>query len=87
MSELVSLDQIKDLIRTEKLKPSDLFDAADLKPLVDEGMTRGYAEARSAALRDQFEAAATKPQPKTDGGEDPDAKYIDPQQNPFIRKA
>ena len=43
MSELVTLDQVKELIKSENLKPSDLFEAGQI---VADPIVKGYSEDR-----------------------------------------
>jgi len=80
MSDLVTLDQVRDLLKNEKIRPEDVFDAEALKPLQDEAAARGYAEGVMSAAFQSKPAEAEK-KPVEPGPE----KYIDPKTNPFIR--
>ena len=67
----VTLDQIKRLIRDERIKPEDLFEGEDL----NDWRRRVEIEARLEAEKEAEKEAAA----------DPDAKYLDPAKNPWIK--
>ena len=83
-NKVVTLDEIRDLILTAKLKPEDLFDPDELKPLRDAAKAEGYAEGQFRAA--WLEDAEKKEAEKKKALEGPDNKYLDPAQNPWIPK-
>jgi hypothetical protein len=80
---LITLDQIKALIKEEGLKPEQLFDDEGLKEIKDKARAEGYAEGsfKLAWEEDQEKKKEDKdnpPSPEED-------KYLDPVKNPFIK--
>jgi len=79
--DVVTMEQIKDLILCEKLRPDQLFDEAALKPVRDEARAEGYAEGMFAAVA-QKDQAVLKKEVEDDKGLDP---HLDPAKNPLIK--
>ena len=97
---LVTLDEIKDLVKADRIKPSDLFDVAQLRECIrdQEAMARARAEEHEKILAEgdktiadgkRFKAAMDaiddKGGDRAEGGDAELDKYIDPKKNPFIK--
>ncbi len=76
---IISTEQLRELIRREKIRPDQLFEPEALKELTDAARAAGYAEARLASR-----PAADSPKPKPDEDKD-EGKYLDPARNPYIK--
>ena len=74
MPDVVTVDEIRDLIRKEKITPQQLFDESVLKGLRDEARAAGYAEAMLKVEADRAKAE--------DKGPD---RYLNPRTNPMIK--
>jgi len=101
---LVTLDEIKDLVKADNLKASDLFSVQQMKDAVRdaEAVDKARAEEHEKILAEgdktiadgkRFKAAmdAIGTGADADKGKaedkdaDPNAKYLDPEKNPFIK--
>ena len=84
---VVTKEQVRDLIKLEKLKPEDLFDDEGLKPIRDAARSEGYAEGSFSAgweMNKKQKAELEEKKQAEEKGEGPD-KYLDPARNPMIR--
>ncbi len=84
MSEnLITLDQIRDLVKLEKIKPEQIFDEEGLKEIRDKAKAEGYAEGSFKQAwdenREKIKEAAEKDKSNQED------RYIDPGQNPMIK--
>jgi len=97
---LVTIDEIKDLIRADRIRPSDIFDVAQLRECIrdQEAMARARAEEHEKILAEgeksiadgkRFQAAMDaidgKGGDKAEGGDAELDKYLDPKKNPMIK--
>jgi len=98
---LVTIDEIKDLIRADRISPSDIFDVAQLRECIrdQEAIARAREEEHKKVLAEgdkaiadgkRFKAAMDaidgKGGDKADKGGDAELdKYLDPAKNPFIK--
>lgn len=87
MSDVVTMDQLRDLVKAEKIKPEELFDAEGLRDATAAARADGYAEGLfEARKRDGTGCIGPLDEPKKDEPEaDPETKYINPASNPFIK--
>jgi len=81
--DVVTMEQIKALILSEKLRPEQLFSDAALKTLRDEARAEGYSEGVMVAVARKDQAV---PEPKKQV-EDVVPDNLDPAKNPMIKMA
>jgi len=79
--DIITPQQLRDLVKIEKLRPEDVFDELALKALRDEARAAGYAEGMFAAVV-QKDQVVLKKEVEDDKGLDP---HLDPAKNPLIK--
>ena len=85
MNDIVSVDDIRDMIKREHIRPDQLFSEEALKELTAAAEAKGYAAAVTRMTAEKRPAEAPKTETESAAEQTPEDKYIDPAQNDFIK--
>lgn len=84
--DMITKDELRALVRAEKLTPLDIFDEDALKDIIDKARSEGYADARSQNIADAWRQQGSEKKSEDGQAEDDGpGKYLDPKRNPLIK--
>jgi hypothetical protein len=88
MGNLVTLDQLRNLVKADKIRPEEIFDAETLEEVRKQARAEGYAEARVKAMFEEKPLTAEDVKPKAEGEDKSEVPAeLDPSRNPLIKIA